>query len=94
MRFLDVKLFDQWIGKEQLQNDGVGEIELTPASTAIGLRGRVYSVAADIRVLFKGPDGRLTYWQLESNPITGNPGSAIFVESSDTRIKMRTINKM
>lgn len=93
--FRDSTDFDRWVkenaddGAAQLAGDGVGEIELAPASKTTGLRGAKYDVPADVKSVYRTRDGRLFHWKLGESSGSKNPGQAIEVRPDDPRVKLK-----
>lgn len=101
--FRDVQDFDAWLkanaqdGSQQLADEGVGYIEISPAITAPCRRfnrlrhhWEAIEVPAIVRVLFRTDDGRLFYWELgQSHGSSEQSGTAIEVTREDPRVHLR-----
>ena len=62
--------FDDWLQKNMSQrctlDEGVGWLELAPASEGAGLRGAIIKVPALQKLVYELSDGRLGYWDIDT----------------------------
>jgi len=86
--FHSVEAFDAWLRQNGATE--CGYIETAPAAVVTGLRGARHAHAAEQKVVFRLTDGRLLYWKLDEHGGSRNPGSAIFVAESDSRVTVQS----